>query len=173
MLYANHPRETVSWYQAVAFTRWLSDKLGYEVRLPHEHEWEVAAKYQHGRTYPWGEDEFDSTKANTAEGGLGQTTAVGLYPTGRQSTLDLYDLSGNVLEWCQNKYNDPTQDEVDDSGDSAVCAAGRGYRFNHRARRLAPSTILTTATTTSVFGWCGAFVPHLFLPTDHWAVIDR
>ena len=50
----NHPRERVSWYQAIAFCRWLSDKLGYEVDLPHEYEWEVAARYPDGRFVPLG-----------------------------------------------------------------------------------------------------------------------
>ncbi len=131
--YANHPRVEVSWYQAVAFTRWLSDKLGYEVRLPHEYEWEVAARYNDGRAYPWG-DEFDPAKANTEEGGLGQTTAVGLYPGGRQPTLDLYDMSGNVWEWCQNKYEDPTQNEVDDSGDSRGLRGGSWFNLDDLAR---------------------------------------
>ncbi|MDA0246039.1 MAG: SUMF1/EgtB/PvdO family nonheme iron enzyme [Chloroflexi bacterium] len=130
-VYPNHPRVDLTWYQAVAFARWLSDKLVYEIRLPHEHEWEVAARYNDGRIYPWGH-EFDPTKANTAEGGLGQTTAVGLYPTGCQPILGLYDMSGNVREWCQNKYENPTQDEVDASGNSRVWRGGswnltRGY----------------------------------------------
>ncbi len=39
----NHPTETVSWYDAVAYCRWLSVKLGYEIRLPTEWEWQQAA----------------------------------------------------------------------------------------------------------------------------------
>ena len=39
----NHPAEYVSWYDAVAFCRWLTEKLGYEVRLPTEWEWQQAA----------------------------------------------------------------------------------------------------------------------------------
>ncbi|MEI7867742.1 MAG: SUMF1/EgtB/PvdO family nonheme iron enzyme [Candidatus Methylumidiphilus sp.] len=42
--YSNHPRETVNWYEAVAFCRWLSYGLGCEVRLPTEQEWEKAAR---------------------------------------------------------------------------------------------------------------------------------
>ncbi|MCB0028085.1 MAG: SUMF1/EgtB/PvdO family nonheme iron enzyme, partial [Anaerolineales bacterium] len=59
--FANHPRETVSWYQAVVFCRWLTDKFrsalppGAEITLPHEYEWEVAARWPDGRAYPWGE----------------------------------------------------------------------------------------------------------------------
>ncbi|MCP4428153.1 MAG: SUMF1/EgtB/PvdO family nonheme iron enzyme, partial [Chloroflexi bacterium] len=100
--HVNHPRETVSWYQAIAFCRWLNDKLEEEIALPHEYEWEAAARWMgdgiNGRFYPW-EGEFDANKANTDEGGIGQTTAVGLYPSGKNTALGLYDLSGNVWEW--------------------------------------------------------------------------
>ena len=123
--YANHPREWVSWYQAVAFCRWLTKKMQdgelknmplpeselqkYEIALPHEHEWEAAARYPHNRSYPWGKDEFDADKANTSEGGIRQTTAVGLYRAGRNTALKLYDLSGNVWEWCRNRVGENKQ----------------------------------------------------------------
>ena len=140
----------MSWYQAVAFCRWLSDKLGEEIDLPHEYEWEVAARYPDGRFYPWGND-FDATKANTNEGGLSQTTAVGIYPDGANPTLKLYDLSGNVWEWCRNKYDKPDEtwmdkDPVDRSGDRRTLRGGSwlgnsdlaraaSRHFNHPAYR--------------------------------------
>ena len=79
---------------------------------------------------------------------LGQTTAVGLYPSGRQPHLNLYDMSGNVWEWCQNKYEGPTQDGVDGSGDSRVWRGGSWHyaqvsaraafrRYHHPNYRLA------------------------------------
>lgn len=144
--YANHPRETVSWYQAMAFCRWLTAKLcagelpagpltgdlqQYTITLPHEYEWEVAARWPNRdveqRIYPWG-PEFDAAKANTAEGGIGQTTAVGIYPSSRNKAFDLYDLSGNVWEWCRNKYDNPDDDQVDGSNDGRVL---RGGSFDH------------------------------------------
>jgi formylglycine-generating enzyme required for sulfatase activity len=121
--YANHPRESVSWYQAVAFCRWLSNKLEMDILLPHDYEWETAARYPDGRIYPWG-NVFDVEKANTHEGEVGQTTAVGIYPAGRNSDLDLYDLSGNVWEWCRNKYDNSDDDHVDGSGDWRVLRGG-------------------------------------------------
>jgi len=51
--YANHPRENVSWYDAMAFCYWLSSKLGYEVRLPTEDEWEAAARGRDQRKDPY------------------------------------------------------------------------------------------------------------------------
>jgi formylglycine-generating enzyme required for sulfatase activity len=131
--YANHPRETVSWYQATAFCRWLSDKLGYEVELPHEYEWEVAARYPDSRFYAWG-NAFDVDKANTVEGGVGQTTAVGLYPAGQNEVLNLYDLSGNVWEWCRNKYDNPADETVDQSGHRRVWRGGSWYSSDGFAR---------------------------------------
>ena len=154
--YANHPRERVSWYQATAFCKWLTDKLrkgllpelpvpdkelsSWEISLPHEYEWEVAARWPNKnvqeRIYPWGPT-FDAAKANTGEGDrVGQTTAVGLYPSGKNEALELYDLSGNVWEWCRNKYNDPDGEMIDDSSDVRVLRGG-SWHFNLSSARAA------------------------------------
>ncbi len=131
--YDNHPREIVSYYQAVAFCRWLRAQLGMEIRLPHEVEWEVAARYPDGFVYPWG-NEFNREKANTYEGGVGQTTAVGSYPMGKNEALNLYDLSGNVWEWCANKYKTPDEDQVGRSNDLRVLRGGSWSRSDSLAR---------------------------------------
>ncbi|MHB8752861.1 MAG: formylglycine-generating enzyme family protein [Aggregatilineales bacterium] len=98
----NHPRENVSWYAAMAFCRWLTAKLSYEVRLPTEEEWERAARGTDGRFFPYG-NEFDPGKGNTAETGIGQTSAVGIFPGGA-SPYGTLDMSGNVWEWTLTDY---------------------------------------------------------------------
>ena len=114
-----------------AFCRWLSTELGCEVRLPDEWEWQWAAQSAQAEfAYPWGPEWRDGV-ANTSEAGIGRTTAVGMYPGGR-SLQGVYDLAGNVWEWCRNEYDDPRKTEPggDESrvlrggswGDSQVCA---------------------------------------------------
>ncbi|HMX26565.1 MAG TPA: ECF-type sigma factor [Blastocatellia bacterium] len=116
--FGNHPRETVSWYQAMAFCRWLSWRMGatydlkkvadWAVRLPTEFEWEKAARGTDGRLYPY-EGEFDPKKSNVYDTGIGQTSAVGIFPNGA-SPYGVEEMSGNVLEWCLSDYRKPQTD---------------------------------------------------------------
>jgi formylglycine-generating enzyme required for sulfatase activity len=122
----NYPAENVSWYDAVAFCRWLSKRLGYDIRLPTEWEWQQAATGgDKANEYPWGRD-WDSEKANTTESGLSRTTAVGLYPKGA-SPVGALDMSGNVMEWCLNEYNKPKNVEVSSSETRVVRGGSWGY----------------------------------------------
>jgi formylglycine-generating enzyme required for sulfatase activity len=137
----NHPRENVSWYDAVAFCRWLNDRLGWPapdklespgLRLPAEWEWQWAATGgQPSFAYPWGVS-WDGTRANTSESGLARTTAVGMYPSGAASCGAL-DLSGNVWEWCLNEYRKPQNVEL--RGNSTrVLRGGAWDNYQDRAR---------------------------------------
>ncbi len=99
----NYPVTRVSWFDAVAFCRWLSAKCGFEVRLPDEWEWQWAAQSARSDfVYPWGSD-WSEGCANTDESGIGRATAVGLYPSG-QSLQRVQDLAGNTWEWCRNSF---------------------------------------------------------------------
>jgi hypothetical protein len=97
----NHPITDVSWYDATAFCRWLSARLGYEVRLPDEEERQWAAQSARAEfQYPWG-PEWRDRVANTHESKNGGAIAVGMYPGG-ESLQRVSDLAGNVWEWCRN-----------------------------------------------------------------------
>jgi formylglycine-generating enzyme required for sulfatase activity len=128
----NHPAENVSWYDAVAFCRWLSTRFSYHVRLPTEWEWQQAALGgREDRKFPWG-NEWNSNCANTAESGLNRTIAVGLYELGG-SPSGVLDLSGNVWEWCLNEYISPECLEV--TGDRPRVVRGGSFFYDRKSAR--------------------------------------
>lgn len=108
----------VSWTDAVAFCHWLSQRQGEKgpvVRLPTEAEWELAARGEKGRKYPWGSSEPTDELANYGRS-VGDTTPVGSYPDGA-TPQGVLDLAGTVWEWCGD-YNGryPVEDESDPTG---------------------------------------------------------
>jgi len=94
----NQPKQPVvgvTWYDAMAYAQWAGK------RLPTEAEWEKAARGGlAGKKYPWGDEEPGEKMANYAMN-VGQTTPVGAYP---KNGYGLYDMAGNVWEWCLDEY---------------------------------------------------------------------
>jgi len=104
----NQPVVGISYYEAEAFCRWLSVTYRREYRLPTEEEWILMAGGKDKTTYPWG-NKWKSNISNTHESGIGQTSAVGIFPDGRSST-GAYDCSGNIWEWCSSYHDQERKD---------------------------------------------------------------
>ena len=133
----NHPVVGVTWYEAMAFCGWQSEKLGHPVTLPTEAQWEKAARGPDGRRYPWGQ-EITPQHANYAEAGIGATTAVGAFPLGA-SPYGALDMAGNAWEWCltqwRNNYTEPADD--DPAINAARVLRGGAYYYFARYTRCA------------------------------------
>ncbi|MBD2141996.1 SUMF1/EgtB/PvdO family nonheme iron enzyme [Anabaena sp. FACHB-1250] len=106
----NRPVERVSWNGAVEFCQKLSQKTGRNYRLPSEAEWEYACRAGTTTPFYFGESitpdlvNYDGnyTYASAPKGKYRQqTTDVGTFPP---NSFGLYDMHGNVWEWCQDDY---------------------------------------------------------------------
>ena len=98
------PVTMVSWYGATAYAQWLADAEGLPWRLPHDLEWEKAARGVDGRLFPWG-DHPDPTWANMINSAPTPPlrAPVRSFPVD-SSPYGVRGLAGNVRDWCANAY---------------------------------------------------------------------
>ncbi len=101
--------ECVSWDDAVEFCQRLSKKTGTEYRLPSEAEWEYACRAGTNTPYYFG-DTLTEKLANYGRK-VKETIAVGQFPP---NAFGLYDMHGNVLEWCQDNWHGSYEDAPKD-----------------------------------------------------------
>ena len=121
----DHPVVLVSWNDAQAFCAWLSKKEGEKYRLPTEAEWEYACRAGTKTRFHNGDDD-DAGLREVANVGNSTTTPVGQFGP---NAFGLFDMHGNVYEWCEDLY---------EKGDAGRVIRGGGwdwcdYRGNCRS----------------------------------------
>ncbi|MEG4348465.1 bifunctional serine/threonine-protein kinase/formylglycine-generating enzyme family protein [Microcoleus sp. LAD1_D3] len=133
----NLPIENVSWNDAVEFCVRLSQKTGRSYRLPSEAEWEYACRAGTTTPFHFGDTvtpDLVNYRGNNSYGSAPKgiyretTTAVGSFPP---NSFGLYDMHGNVWEWCQDIYHDnyngaPTDGSAWESGGDSNYPVLRG-----------------------------------------------
>src|SRR5262249_32353167 len=114
-----HPVVNVTWNDAIAFCDWLSTKENKRYRLPTEAQWEYAARAGSTTRYYFGNnpevlanyenlqdataaEKYNWTNGIAARDGFAETSPVASF---RPNPFGLYDMLGNVEEWCQD-WND-------------------------------------------------------------------
>lgn len=129
----NLPASGTTWYEAMAFCRWLGSRVGHDVRLPTEYEWQWAAQGPDQLLYPNG-NTFLSGKCTLAESRRGPSLMpkpVDSHPLGA-SPFGMQDLVGNVWEWCLNESDNPHH--LDPGGSER--RGRRGGAFNTGANHV-------------------------------------
>ena len=134
-----HPVVNVSWYDAVKYCEWLSKKDGRTYRLPTEAEWEYACRAGSTTHYSFGDNVEDLVRFGNVEGkndGFDFTAPVGRF---RPNAWGLYDMHGNVWEWCSdwyetNYYQGSPADDPQGPSAAASLRVLRGGSWNYPPR---------------------------------------
>ncbi|NQE34781.1 caspase, EACC1-associated type [Microcoleus asticus] len=130
----NRPVERVSWHEAVEFCQRLSVATGHQYRLPSEAEWEYACRAGTTTEFHFGETittDLANYNGNYTYGAgpkgiyREQTTEVGSFPP---NAYGLYDIHGNVWEWCLDRWHDNFREAPTD-GSAWVVGGNSDFRL--------------------------------------------
>jgi formylglycine-generating enzyme required for sulfatase activity len=118
-----HPMVNVTWDGATAYVRWLTAVAGKAYRLLSEAEWEYCCRAGSMTAYNTG----DTITKEQARFSSGQTIEVGSFPA---NAWGLYDMHGNVREWCQDEWHETYEGAPGDGSPWESCAnsADRVFR---------------------------------------------
>ncbi|GMR07851.1 MAG: hypothetical protein BMS9Abin26_0855 [Gammaproteobacteria bacterium] len=132
---SNQPAANISWKDATAYVKWLSQQTGKSYRLPSEAEWEYAYRAGDDTLYPWGAD-VGKNNANCfgcgSQWDFSSTAPVGSFAANK---FGLYNMAGNIMEWTNDCYHKNYQGAPTDGsvwGDDKQCNVRvvRGGAFN-------------------------------------------
>ncbi len=139
---ANYPATFVSWEDAVNFCRKLSEREGKNYRLPTEAEWEYTCRAGTSTAYSFGDDplrlsDYGWWGGLTEAGNSKNEPYAHEVATKRPNDFGLYDMHGNVWEWCSDVFADyPGQAVLDPTGASeGLYRVFRGGCWNYDASR--------------------------------------
>lgn len=101
----DQPVTDISWHEATAFCRWLSDLTEEKIMLPTEYQWLYAAEGDERRTYPWGNEwNCENCNNSVAPCQSNTTTPVNQYEGKSDSPFGVVEMTGNVSEMCLTFY---------------------------------------------------------------------
>ena len=171
----NRPVENVSWNDTQDFIKKLNQRTGKKYRLPTEAEWEFAARggnYSKGYKYAGSNNIDEVAWYHTNSYKLGKEHRnYGTNPVGikKSNELGIYDMSGNVWEWCEDTWYDNYQNApkngaawMAENESRRVLRGGSCYHFNVAVLLFVIGILLLLGTSVSAFGWLGAFNPLYF-----------
>lgn len=152
----DRPVESVSWNDCQKFLSKLNELTGMDFRLPTEAEWEFAARGGNrsgGYKYS-GSDNIDGVAWYDGSSNSSKTHAVA---TKQPNELGIYDMSGNVWEWCADWYNSygsnaQTNPKGVSSGYYRVCRGG-SCKSNKRSCRSVSRGIITPGSRENDLGF--------------------
>jgi formylglycine-generating enzyme required for sulfatase activity len=154
---AENPVENVSWNDAAEFCKKLSQKTGTSVRLPTEAEWEYACRAGSKTRFSYGDDNDYANLGDYAW--YGQNSDNKTHPVGQKkpNAFGLYDMHGNVWEWCSDwygAYEDKAQtDPTGPASGSARVLRGGGWIYDPQVCRSAYRARGDPDNRGSVFGF--------------------
>jgi len=159
----NHPVIHVSWNDAIAYCKWLSEQTGKTYGLPTEAQWEYAAGGGSGKRTKWAGTDQENELVKYAwynKNSGNKTHAVGALAANQ---LGLHDMSGNVWEWCNDWYGPyspatVTNPKGPETGSNRV---SRGGSWNYYAVhcRVANRSHDSPDSRINILGFRVVFVP--------------
>ena len=150
----DHPVAHVSWNDAKEYCKWFSEKSGNEVRLPTETEWEYAAR---GGNLSRG-TKYSGSNVITEVAWYDANSNYATQPVGKKKAneLGIFDMSGNVYEWCSTWYSNfgsEASDVNDEIENKYIVVRGGSSFLNEKFSRVSYRYSRTPSTCGGPYGF--------------------